>query len=153
MLRIGCMIIFTMNGFYVLGAIWFLVLVLGFGWLPPQFSHLLSWEEIFGLSPRVVAATKYMAIIFHSICIGSGILTHMVTWKGLLKGKQWALWTIVIAWGTVATATLAADLALGGLLFGLNMIGNVPFLAGIILAGYGLYVQQAPDVVAVSKAE
>lgn len=139
MLRAGSMIVFAMNGCFVFSAAWFMMLVLAFGWLPPQWSHLLSWEEIGGLSHSTVTATKYMAILFYSMCIGFGVLIHMVIWKGLLQLRQWALWTILVAWGAVAAAMFAADVVLGGLLFHLNTVYNVVFLVGILLAGYGLF--------------
>jgi len=151
MLRIGSMIAVGVNGVYLAGTAWFLMLVLTSGWLPPQFTHLLSWEEILSLSPRLFAAAKYTAIIFYSVCIGYGLLIHMVIWKGLLKGQQWGLWTVVAAWGTVAITTSVADLAFGGLLPPLNGIYNVAFLIGIAAAGYGLYKPADSDLTALPE--
>lgn len=145
MLRAGSVILFAFNGYHLLWNLSMLVIVMCFGEIAPHLSIAMSVEEIANLSPAVFTVTKYLAILIYTLYTAYLLVIQIIIWIGLRKGRQWAFWTVAIAWAFVTIIVLVADTAIGrvdsrwvngGIGF------NIIFLCGIAISGYGLWRQR-----------
>jgi len=145
MLAAGSVILFAFNGYHLLWNLSMLAIVMCFGEIAPHVSIAMSVEEIANLSPAAFTTAKYLAVLIYTLYSAYLSIIQIIIWIGLRKGRQWAFWTVAIAWAFVTTIVFVADAAIGGVDsrwvnggIGLNLV----LLCGMAISGYGLYRQQ-----------
>jgi hypothetical protein len=107
--------------------------------------HIVVGEaEISKLDSKVLAATKSLAILFNTSAAAVSLLSVVVIWCALVKGQQWAFWALLLVGAFGQAMGFVADAAIGTKTLIPNLVLTALFVAGIALAGYGIFHSQAP---------
>lgn len=121
-----------------------LTAVLVWGKAPPVLSVVLSGEQVAGLDPAVLAATRTLAIYFQSTLASLALLKLPVIWAALVREQTWALWALGGAILVAQTGAFFADAAIGHRSLPLNILLAVLQAVMWALAACGIYLPAKP---------
>jgi len=67
------------------------------------------------------------------------VFALFIVWSGLINGKRWAFWALLVTIGFVEILAFVASAAVGNVRWQVNVIQSVLFVVGIGLSGYSLF--------------
>jgi hypothetical protein len=96
-------------------------------------------SEIASLDAKVISALNCLTILYNSCDVALSIFALFIIWSGLVNGKKWAFWALLITIGFVEILAFVASAGVGNVRWQVNVIQSVLFVVGIGLSGYSLF--------------
>jgi hypothetical protein len=139
MLKAGAIILSIGTGLQCIVSI--LSLIISIVYNAPILKMVFTENEISSLDTKVIDTTKSLAILHNSGAVIVTLFCLIIIWTSLVNGHKWAFWTLLFAgiWGHVFW--FISDRFTGNETLIVNIIFAAIFLAGISLAGYGMFKQ------------
>ena len=96
-------------------------------------------SEIAGLDAKVISALNCLTILYNSCAVALSVLALFIIWSGLINGKRWAFWALLITIGFVEILAFIASSAVGNVRWQVNVVQSVLYVVGIGLSGYSIF--------------
>lgn len=138
MLKAGCIILTIEEGFQFIVSVLSLAASI-IGKYAPILKMTLTDEQINTIDPQALTTTKALAIMHNSGAILCTFLVLVLVWTGLSHGYKWAFAVLLIAGIFGHAFWFIGDSYIGNKTIIINAILSALFLAGIGIAGYGIF--------------
>jgi hypothetical protein len=96
-------------------------------------------SEITRLDARVISSVNALAILYNSCDVALSVLALFIIWSGLINGKRWAFWALLITIGFVEILAFVASAEVGNARWQVNIIQSALYIMSIGLSGYSLF--------------
>ena len=106
-----------------------------------QLSAAMVFEksEIASLDVKVISALNSLTILYNSCDVALSVLALFIIWSGLINGKKWAFWALLIIIGFVEISAFIASAPIGNARWPVNVVQSVLYVVGIGLSGWSLF--------------
>ena len=141
MLKKGSIILSIWSGINIfLASLILIIVVFHFG-NSPLLVMVFEKSEIARLDAKVISALNCLTILYNSCDVALSVLALFIIWSGLINGKRWAFWALLITIGFVELLAFVASAEVGNvwLRWQVNIIQSVLYVVGIGLSGYSLF--------------
>ena len=107
----------------------------------PLLVMVFEKSEIARLDAKVISALNCLTILYNSCDVALSVLALFIIWSGLINGKRWAFWALLITIGFVEILAFVASAEVGNvwLRWQVNVVQSVLYIVGIGLSGYSLF--------------
>ena len=105
----------------------------------PLLGMVFETSEIARLDARVISALNCLTILYNSCGVALSILALFIIWSGLINGKRWAFWALLITIGFVEILAFVASAPFGNVRWQVNIVLSALYVVGIGLSGYSLF--------------
>ena len=99
--------------------------------------------EIAGLDTKVISALNSLTINYNSCDVALSVLALFIIWSGLINGKRWAFWALLITIGFVEIFAFLASAEVGNARWQVNVVQSVLYIVGIGLSGYSIFKRKS----------
>ena len=96
-------------------------------------------SEITSLDARVISSVNALAILYNSCDVALSVLALFIIWSGLINGKRWAFWALLITIGFAEILAFVASAEVGNARWQVNVVQSILYIVGIGLSGYALF--------------
>jgi hypothetical protein len=141
MLKKGSIILSIWSGINIfLASLILIIVVFHFG-NSPLLVMVFEKSEIARLDAKVISALNCLTILYNSCDVALSVLALFIIWSGLINGKRWAFWALLITIGFVELLAFVASAEVGNvwLRWQVNILQSVLYVVGIGLSGYSLF--------------
>ena len=141
MLKKGSIILSIWSGINIfLASLILIIVVFHFG-NSPLLVMVFEKSEIARLDAKVLSALNCLTILYNSCDVALSVLALFIIWSGLINGKRWAFWALLITIGFVELLAFVASAEVGNvwLRWQVNILQSVLYVVGIGLSGYSLF--------------
>jgi hypothetical protein len=141
MLKRGSIVLSIWCGINIfLASIILTIVVFHFG-NSPLLVMVFEKSEIARLDAKVISALNCLTILYNSCDVALSIMGLFITWSGLIKGKRWAFWALLITIGFVELLAFVASAEVGNvwLRWQVNVVQSVLCVAGLGVSGYSIF--------------
>jgi hypothetical protein len=145
MLRRGSTILSIWSGINFLLAALILTSVVIFNANSPLLVMVFEKSEIASLDAKVIASLNALTILYNSCAVALSVLALFIIWSGLINGKRWAFWALLITIGFVEILAFVASAPIGNARWQVNIILSALYVVGIGLAGYSIFNRRPTD--------
>ena len=90
-------------------------------------------SEIASLDAKVIASLNALTILYNSCAVALSVLALFIIWSGLINGKRWAFWALLITIGFVEILAFVASAGVGNARWPVNVVQSVLYVVGIVL--------------------
>ncbi len=104
----------------------------------PILALVFEKSEIASLDAKVIASLNALTILYNSCAVALSVLALFIIWSGLINGKRWAFWALLITIGFVEILAFVASAEVGNVRWPVNVVQSVLYIVGISLSGYSL---------------
>ena len=139
MLKSGSIILSIWSGINIFLASLILTIVLLPNGKSPILSMVFEKPEIAGLGAKVISALNSLTINYNSCDVALSILALCIIWTGLINGKKWAFWALLVTIGFVEIFAFLASAEVGNARWQVNVVQSVLYVVGIGLSGYSIF--------------
>ena len=139
MLRRGSIVLSIWSGINIFLASLILTIVVFFNGNSPLLAMVFEKPEIARLDARVISALNCLTILYNSCDVALSVLALCIIWSGLINGKKWAFWALLITIGFVEILAFVASAEVGNARWQVNVVQSVLYIVGIGLSGYSLF--------------
>ena len=139
MLKRGSIILSIWSGINIFLASLILIIIIFFNGNAPILVMVFEKSEITSLDARVISSVNALAILYNSCDVALSVLALFIIWSGLINGKRWAFWALLITIGFVEILAFAASAEVGNARWQVNVVQSVLYIVGIGLSGYSLF--------------
>jgi len=139
MLRRGSIVLSIWSGINIFLASLILTIVVFFNGNSPLLAMVFEKPEIARLDARVISALNCLTILYNSCDVALSVLALCIIWSGLINGKKWAFWALLITIGFVEILAFVASAGVGNARWQVNVVQSVLYIVGIGLSGYSLF--------------
>ncbi len=107
----------------------------------PLLVMVFEKSEIARLDAKVISALNCLTILYNSCDVALSVLALFIIWSGLINGKRWAFWALLITIGFVEILAFVASAEVGNvwLRWQVNVVQSVLYIVGIGLSGYSIF--------------
>lgn len=105
----------------------------------PLLVMVFEKSEIARLDARVISALNCLTILYNSCAAALSVLALFIIWSGLINGKRWAFWALLITIGFVEILAFVASAEVGNVRWQVNVVLSVLYIVGIGLSGYSIF--------------
>ena len=147
MLKRGSIVLSTWSGINIFLASLILTIVVFFNGNSPLLVMVFEKSEIASLDAKVIASLNALTILYNSCDVALSVLALFIIWSGLINGKKWAFWALLITIGFVEILAFVASAPIGNARWQVNVVQSVLYVVGIGLAGYSLFKHQTLDAI------
>ena len=107
----------------------------------PLLVMVFEKSEIARLDAKVIAALNCLTILYNSCDVAFSVLALFIIWSGLINGKRWAFWALLITIGFLEALAFVASAEVGNvwLRWQVNVVQSVLYVVGIGLSGYSMF--------------
>jgi hypothetical protein len=109
----------------------------------PILSMVFEKPEIAGLDAKVISALNSLTINYNSCDVALSALALFITWSGLINGKKWAFWALLVTIGFVEIFAFLASAEVGNARWQVNVVQSVLYVVGIGLSGYSIFKRKS----------
>ena len=139
MLKAGSRFLYSWSGLnFLLSSSILTIVVFRFG-NSPLLAMVFEKPEIARLDARVISALNCLTILYNSCDVALSVLALCIIWSGLINGKRWAFWALLITIGFVEILAFVASAGVGNARWQVNVVQSVLYIVGIGLSGYSLF--------------
>jgi hypothetical protein len=96
-------------------------------------------SEIASLDAKVISALNSLTILYNSCDVALSVLALFIIWSGLINGKKWAFWALLITIGFVEISAFVASAPIGNARWPVNVVQSALYVVGIGLSGYSIF--------------
>ena len=139
MLKRGSIVLSIWSGINFLFAALILTSVVIFNGNSPILALVFEKSEIASLDAKVIASLNALTILYNSCDVALSVLALFIIWSGLINGKKWAFWALLITIGFVEILAFVASAPIGNARWQVNVVQSVLYVVGIGLSGYSLF--------------
>src|SRR4030042_7086595 len=103
-------------------------------------------SEIARLDAKVISALNCLTILYNSCDVALSVLALFIIRSGLVNGKRWAFWALLITIGFVEVLAFVASAEVGNvwLRWQVNVVLSFLYVVGIGLFGYSILTSKQP---------
>ena len=105
----------------------------------PILAMVFEKSEIASLDAKVIASLNALTILYNSCDVALSVLALFIIWSGLINGKRWAFWALLITIGFVEILAFVASAPIGNARWQVNVVQSVLYVVGIGLSGYSIF--------------
>jgi len=141
MLKRGSIVLSIWSGINIfLASLILTIVVFHFG-NSPLLVMVFEKSEISRLDAKVISALNCLTILYNSCDVALSVLALFIIWSGLINGKKWAFWALLITIGFAELLAFIASAEVGNvwLRWQVNVVQSVLYLVGIGLSGYSIF--------------
>jgi hypothetical protein len=141
MLKRGSIVLSIWSGINIfLASLILTIVVFHFG-NSPLLAMVFNKSEIARLDAKVISALNCLTILYNSCDVALSVLALFIIWSGLINGKRWAFWALLITIGFVEILAFVASAEVGNvwLRWQVNVVQSVLYIVGIGLSGYSIF--------------
>ena len=139
MLKRGSIVLSIWSGINFLFAALILTSVVIFNGNSPILALVFEKSEIVSLDAKVIASLNALTILYNSCAVALSILALFIIWSGLINGKRWAFWVLLVAIGFVELMAFIASAPIGNARWQLYVVLSALYVVGIGMAGYSIF--------------
>ena len=139
MLKRGSIILSIWSGINIFLASLILTIIIFLNGNAPILVMVFEKSEITRLDARVISSVNALAILYNSRDVALSVLALFIIWSGLINGKRWAFWALLITIGFVEILAFVASAEVGNARWQVNVVQSVLYIVGIGLSGYSLF--------------
>lgn len=139
MLKKGSIVLSIWSGINIFLASLILALVIFFNGDSPLLAMVFEKSEIASLDVKVISALNCLTILYNSCDVALSVFALLIIWSGLVNGKRWAFWALLITIGFVEILAFVASAGVGNVRWQVNVVQSGLFVVGISLSGYSLF--------------
>ena len=139
MLKRGSIILSIWSGINIFLASLILTIIIFLNGNAPILVMVFEKSEITRLDARVISSVNALAILYNSCDIALSVLALFIIWSGLINGKRWAFWALLITIGFVEILAFVASAEVGNARWQVNVVQSVLYGVGIGLSGWSLF--------------
>ena len=139
MLKAGSRFLSLWSGLNFLLAALILTSVVIFNANSPILALVFEKSEIASLDAKVIASLNALTILYNSCAVALSVLALFIIWSGLINGKRWAFWALLITIGFVEILAFVASAEVGNARWQVNVVLSALSIVGIGLSGYSLF--------------
>ena len=143
MLKRGSIILSIWSGINIFLASLILIIVFLPNGKSPILSMVFEKPEIAGLDAKVILALNSLTINYNSCNVALSVLALFIIWSGLINGKRWAFWALLITIGFVEIFAFLASAEVGNVRWQVNVVQSVLYVVGIGLPGYSIFKRKS----------
>jgi hypothetical protein len=125
MLKRGSIVLSIWSGINIFLASLILTIVVFLNGNSPILAMVFEKSEIARLDAKVISALSVLALF--------------IIWSGLINGKKWAFWALLITIGFVEISAFVASAPIGNTRWQVNVVQSVLYVVGIGLSGYSIF--------------
>ena len=142
MLKRGSIVLSIWSGINFLFAALILTSVVIFKANSPILVMVFEKSEIARLDAKVISAFNCLTILYNSCDVALSVLALFIIWSGLVNGKRWAFWALLITIGFVEILAFVASAPIGNARWQVNVVQSVLYVVGIGLSGYSIFKRE-----------
>jgi hypothetical protein len=139
MLKVGALLLSLWSGINLLLASFILVLIVIFGEQAQMLYAVLLSDELSTHDAKILLATRSLVILFNASLAAASLMALFIIWSGLIHGKRWAFWALLLSLGLVQLFGFTADSAIVFRMVFLHSILTALYVSGTGLARYAIY--------------
>ncbi len=139
MLKKGSIILSLWSGINIFLASLILTIIIFLNGNAPILVMVFEKSEITRLDARVISSVNALAILYNSRDVALSVLALFIIWSGLINGKRWAFWALLITIGFVEILAFVASAEVGNVRWQVNVVQSILYIVGIGLSGYALF--------------
>ncbi len=139
MLKKGSIILSLWSGINIFLASLILTIIIFLNGNAPILVMVFEKSEITRLDARVISSVNALAILYNSRDVALSVLALFIIWSGLINGKRWAFWALLITIGFVEILAFVASAEVGNARWQVNVVQSILYIVGIGLSGYALF--------------
>ena len=141
MLKRGSIVLSIWSGINIFLASLILTIVVFLNGNSPILAMVFEKSEIARLDAKVISALNSLTILYNSCDVALSVLALFIIWSGLINGKKWAFWALLITIGFAELLAFIASAEVGKvwLRWQVNVVQSVLYLVGIGLSGYSIF--------------
>jgi hypothetical protein len=136
MLKRGSIVLSIWSGINIfLASLILTIVVFHFG-NSPLLVMVFEKSEIARLDAKVISALNCLTILYNSCDVALSVLALFIIWSGLINGKRWAFWALLITIGFLEILAFVASAEVGNvwLRWQVNVVLSVLYIVGIGLS-------------------
>jgi hypothetical protein len=145
MLKRGSIVLSIWSGINFFLASLILAIVVFLNGNSPILVMVFEKSEIASLDAKVIASLNALTILYNSCAVALSVLALFIIWSGLINGKRWAFWALLITIGFVEILAFVASAPIGNARWQVNIILSALYVVGIGLAGYSIFNRRPTD--------
>jgi hypothetical protein len=141
MLKRGSIVLSIWSGINIfLASLILTIVVFHFG-NSPLLVMVFEKSEIARLDAKIISALNCLTILYNSCDVALSVLALFIIWSGLINGKRWAFWALLITIGFLEILAFVASAEVGNvwLRWQVNVVLSVLYIVGIGLSGYSIF--------------
>ena len=142
MLKRGSIVLSIWSGINIFLASLILTIVVFLNGTSPILAMVFEKSEIARLDAKVISALNSLTILYNSCDVALSVLALFIIWSGLINGKRWAFWALLITIGFVEILAFVASAPIGNARWQLYVVLSALYVVGIGLAGYSIFKRQ-----------
>jgi hypothetical protein len=137
----GSIILSIWSGINILLASLILTIVVYHFGNSPLLAMVFEKSEIARLDAKVISALNCLTILYNSCDVALSVLALFIIWSGLINGKRWAFWALLVTIGFAETLAFVASAEVGNvwLRWQVNVVQSVLYIVGIGVSGYSIF--------------
>jgi hypothetical protein len=139
MLKRGSIVLSIWSGINIFLASLILTIVVFLNGNSPILAMVFEKSEITRLDAKVIAALNSLTILYNSCDVALSVLALCIIWSGLINGKKWAFWALLITIGFVEISAFVASAPIGNARWPVNVVQSALYVVGIGLSGYSIF--------------
>ena len=139
MLKRGSKVLSIWSGINIFLASLILTIVVFLNGNSPILAMVFEKSEIARLDAKVISALNSLTILYNSCDVALSVLALCIIWSGLINGKKWAFWALLITIGFVEILAFVASAPIGNVRWQVNVVQSVLYVVGIGLSGYSIF--------------
>ena len=136
MLKRGSIVLSIWSGINIFLASLILTIVVFLNGNSPILAMVFEKSEIARLDAKVIAALNSLTILYNSCDVALSVLAIFIIWSGLINGKRWAFWALLITIGFVEILAFVASAPIGNARWQVNVVQSILYVVGIGLCAY-----------------
>jgi hypothetical protein len=145
MLKRGSIVLSIWSGINFFLASLILAIVVFLNGNSPILVMVFEKSEIASLDAKVIASLNALTILYNSCAVALSVLALFIIWSGLINGKRWAFWALLITIGFVEILAFVASAPIGNARWQVNIILSALYVVGIGLSGYSIFNRRPTD--------
>jgi hypothetical protein len=139
MLKRGSIVLSIWSGINIFLASLILTIVVFLNRNSPILLMVFEKSEIARLDAKVISALNCLTILYNSCAVALSVLALFIIWSGLINGKRWAFWALLITIGLVEILAFVASAPIGNARWPVNVVLSALYVVGIGLSGYSIF--------------
>jgi hypothetical protein len=136
MLKRGSIVLSIWSGINIFLASLILTIVVFLNGNSPILAMVFEKSEIARLDAKVISALNSLTILYNSCDVALSVLALFIIWSGLINGKKWAFWALLITIGFVEILAFVASAPIGDARWQVNIVQSILYIVGIGLCAY-----------------
>jgi hypothetical protein len=145
-LKRGSIVLSIWSGINIFLASVILTIVVFLNGNSPILAMVFKKPEIATLDAKVIAALNCLTILYNSCDVALSVLALFIIWSGLILGKRWAFWTLLITIGFVEILAFVASAGIGNARWQVNVVQSMLYVVGIGLSAYSIFTSKQQAV-------